>query len=80
MSDTSARLVQCFAAVFPDLTEEQIRRASLTSVAKWDSIATITLISLIEEEFRLEVGTDELGSLISFESVLEFLNERALPS
>jgi acyl carrier protein len=76
MNDLSTRLIQCFSAVFPDLTEEQIRRASLTSVPKWDSIATVTLISLIEEEFRLHVEADKLGELVTFELTLEFVKKQ----
>ena len=77
MNNLSTRLMQCFSAVFPDLTEEQILGASLASVPKWDSIATITLISLIEEEFKLQIGTEEVGDLISFDAVLKFLQKQA---
>ena len=77
MNNLSTRLMQCFSAVFPDLTEEQILAACLTSVPKWDSIATITLIFLIEEEFKLQIGTDEVGNLISFEAVLKVLKKHA---
>ncbi len=76
MNDISTRLVGCFSAVFPGVTESQIRQASLTSIPKWDSIATVTLISLIEEEFQLQVGIDELGDLVSFESILKFLSRQ----
>ena len=75
MNDTRARLVKCFAAIFPDLSEEQIESASSTNMNEWDSVATVTLITLIEEEFGIEVEADDLERLVSFDSVLDYLEQ-----
>jgi acyl carrier protein len=74
--DLEARLVDCFAAVFPGLSEGEVRRASLASVAKWDSLATITLIGVVEEEFSVSVQPDDLELLTSFELILDYLRSR----
>ena len=68
------RLIKCFAAVFPELDEQQIRSATPTSVSSWDSVATITLMSVIEEEFGIEVDSDHLEQLLSFDSALAYVS------
>lgn len=75
MSDLSSRLETCFAGVFPDLTAEQIRNASVDNVAAWDSLATVTLLSVVTEEFDVELDMDELERYNSFESLLAALEQ-----
>jgi acyl carrier protein len=67
------RLMGCFEAVFPRLSREEIVNATPESVAQWDSIATVTLSSVIEEEFGLPVDLD--GGL-SFPDILSALRQR----
>jgi acyl carrier protein len=73
MNDYEARLVKCFSAVFSGLSEAELRAASSTNLASWDSITTVTLIALIEEEFKIEVDVEDLERLTSFDSVLGYL-------
>ncbi|HUQ08930.1 MAG TPA: acyl carrier protein [Steroidobacteraceae bacterium] len=77
MNDVSDRLVKIFAAIFPELTPEEIRVASPASVAAWNSLATINLVSLVEEEFGIDIPPDRFEDLGSFELVLEYLSEAA---
>jgi acyl carrier protein len=56
MSNEEERLTECFRSVFPDLSSDEILRASSASVATWDSLATVTLVSLIEEEFGVTIS------------------------
>ncbi|CAN5283895.1 MAG: acyl carrier protein [Pyrinomonadaceae bacterium] len=71
--DTRSRLIKCFAVVFPELSEEEIPRASATSVESWDSVASVTLMSVIDEEFGIELDADSLEHLVSFEQMLDYL-------
>ena len=48
MSDLQARLIECFSAVFPKLKGEELLHSSVDSVADWDSLASVTLYSIIE--------------------------------
>ena len=66
MMDTYQRLVDCFAAVFPDLPPSAIPTASTVDVPQWDSIANVTLISVVEEEFSVQLPVDELENMTSF--------------
>jgi acyl carrier protein len=73
MNNSSERLANCFAAVFPNLNQGQILLATPTSVEGWDSITTLTLMSVIEEEFAIEIDPDDIEHLLSFDSALAFL-------
>lgn len=75
MNDYEALLVKCFSAVFSELSETELRSASTSTLASWDSVTTVTLIALIEEEFKIEVGMEDLERLVSFDSVLGYLKK-----
>lgn len=77
MNDAKARLTRCFAAVFPHLSEETIQTATPNAVEAWDSLASITLISVIEEEFGIEIDPEDIEHLVSFEKVLDYVSRKA---
>jgi serine O-acetyltransferase len=68
------RLVHCFAAAFDSLGPEEIRRADVTSLAEWDSLASMTLVALIEEEFQLRIDVSDIPRLRSFTCILNYLS------
>jgi acyl carrier protein len=74
------KLTSCFRAVFPTLPEASIPGASVATVSAWDSIAAITLLHVIEEEFQTEMDLDKLAELDSFDSLAVFLSERVTKS
>ena len=80
MSNSEQRLVKIFETTFPDLPPEKIRTASQDSVENWDSVAAITLINLIEEEFEIQMDFDDVADLTSFSKILQYLNERTAPT
>jgi len=73
MNDISTRLQRCFASVFPELTSDEILKASTKSVTKWDSLASITLISLVCEEFNVELNMDDFEQFTSFQNLMNYL-------
>jgi acyl carrier protein len=42
-------------------------------VAAWDSLATMTLVSVIEEEFGVAVSPEDYESVASFELVKAYI-------
>ena len=76
MDDTRERLMNCFQVIFPDMPREEMPSASSENVAAWDSVAVITLMSVIEEEFGFPVDLDDLASLDSFDHILSYLQKR----
>lgn len=77
MSEAKVRekLANCFRAVFPTMPEASIPGASVATVAAWDSVAAITLLHVVEEEFHTEIDLDRLAELNSFESLVEYLSQ-----
>ncbi len=74
MDTNRARLARCFKAIFPDLSDDQLQNATPVSVGTWDSIATVNLLALIEEEFEVQVHLGE-PSAASFEGILDALRK-----
>ena len=74
MLDQEERLIRCFASVFPTLTPEQIEAASSDSEGVWDSLSSVTLAAVIQEEFNVEIEPDALPDLDSFRAFRDYLN------
>jgi acyl carrier protein len=79
MSESSARarLTQCLAAYFSGLTAEEIPRASMATVGEWDSMASVTLIAVVSEEFGLEIAPEDYERFVSYELILDYLENVA---
>jgi acyl carrier protein len=77
MDNLEHRLVRCFSSVFPELNEDQIRNASVDSVPDWHSLASVTLISVVQEEFGVQVGLTDLPNLVSFSAVQNYVQHLA---
>jgi acyl carrier protein len=73
MDDMEKRLAACFSAVLPELTAEEITQASAASLASWDSVATVTLIAVIEDEFEVGIEIDDPAQFDSFQGILNYL-------
>jgi acyl carrier protein len=73
MDDVRSRLIKCFEAVFPDLPEGDIPKATQASLASWDSVAAITLLNVIDEEFGINLDFDLAADLDSFEKIEQHL-------
>lgn len=71
-----ARLERCFAAVFADLSPAELRQANAGQVAAWDSMATVTLMAVVNEEFGLDLDLDQIEPLQSFDAWLGYLESR----
>ena len=76
MDDTRQRLMKCFEVVFPDLPKDAIVGASTATVEAWDSVAAITLMNVVEDEFGVEMDLDDLAGLDSFANICSYLQKR----
>jgi acyl carrier protein len=77
MNETQTRLTRCFRSVFPKLSDEDISSANVEAVEAWDSVVTITLLTVIEEEFGIQFEPEALERLTSYQSILEHLKQAA---
>jgi acyl carrier protein len=73
MNDLRSRLKKCFAAVFPSVSQDQIETATPDTIKGWDSIAMVTLISVVEEEFGQSIPLEEIPNLNSFARLYTYL-------
>lgn len=78
MTNLEQRLIQSFMVVFPSLTEAEIPKASVVNVPDWDSVATINLWALLQEEFSVEFAMEETEMFTSYELILEVLKSRKI--
>lgn len=76
MTELQDRLVRCFSSVFPTLSEAEIRASDVVSLFDLDSLAGVTLVALIDQEFGVNVDLPDLLELRSFEAILQFLRNR----
>ena len=75
MDSTESRLMDCFSLIFPDLSEKLIKQASTNSVGSWDSISTVNLVSIIEEEFGIQIELQDVEEVASFDRTLTFVRK-----
>jgi acyl carrier protein len=80
MDEMETRLARCFSSVFPELAAEQIRSASMDSVPAWDSLAAVTLVAVLQEEFGLQINLMDLPELVSFAAVQNYVREHKAAS
>jgi acyl carrier protein len=77
MDEMERRLAACFSAVLPDLAPDEIGQATSTSVEGWDSVATVTLLTVVEEEFGISIDDENPARFNSFRNILTYLQEAA---
>jgi acyl carrier protein len=78
MSEPNQRLIQCFAAVFPGLRPDQIPGSSVENVPNWDSLATVTLATVLDQEFGAKIDVFDLPELRSFAAAQAYLEKHNL--
>jgi acyl carrier protein len=77
MDEFSTRLATCFCTTFPTLTLDRVPSASIDTVAEWDSMAQINLLTVIGEEFNLDIDFEQFDGATSFPLLLERLRSIA---
>lgn len=73
MNNLEQRLVSVFQNAFPDVPEDRLTSVTQENTQSWDSVAAITLMNLIEEEFEMQLDFEDLADLTSFALVRDYL-------
>jgi acyl carrier protein len=73
MDEIRHRLAKCFQIVFPEMPDAKIAAADQSSIAEWDSVAAITLLNVIEDEFQITMDLEMVAELDSFQRIEEYL-------
>jgi acyl carrier protein len=78
VTELEDRLARCFSSIFPALTDAEIRGADVEALIDADSLAAVTLVSLIDQEFGVELDLEILLRLRTFDGVRQYLYEQRL--
>jgi acyl carrier protein len=78
MSTVRERVDRCFLNVFPKARPDELITATTASLAGWDSVAHVTLLSSLSEEFGFDFEIEDFEELTSYPKIIEYL-EKKLP-
>lgn len=76
MRDMDDCLLRCFSAIFPTLTSDEIRAANIQQLVDTDSLAGVTLLAMIDQEFGVDLSMANLLTLQTFQAVQRHLQEQ----
>lgn len=76
MDDIQKRLTKCFQIIFPEMPDGNIADANQNSVPEWDSVAAITLLNVIEDEFHITMDLEMAAELDSFKHIEQYLQDK----
>ena len=76
MVEVRDSLRECFSAAFPAVHAGALETLTPERDPVWDSLATLTLVMLVEERFGMKIPTDEIPHLLSFDAMAGYV-ERA---
>jgi acyl carrier protein len=67
------RLIDCFSAVFPGLSPEEAKKATMDTLPAWDSSHHFMLMQIVEEAFGTPVPEEMMGEIDSFAGFRDYL-------
>jgi len=76
MNQTEKKLLEIFSIVLEIENDNEIKNIRRINEVKWDSLAHVSLLSAIENEFEILLDYDEKERVSSFKSTLLLLNEK----
>jgi acyl carrier protein len=80
VADLDDRLVRCISSAFPGLTDRAIRTADVEQLADVDSLAAVTLVALIDQEFGVDLDLEGLLKFGNFVGLCQYLREQPASS
>jgi acyl carrier protein len=75
LNEIQEKLSHCFSLAFPKLDAGQRTTASIENTSGWDSVAQVTLLTLIGEEFGIDIDFEEFEGATSFETLAGRIQE-----
>jgi acyl carrier protein len=73
LTDIDRRLLSCFQAVFPEIEPNSLPDARSDAIETWDSLRTLLLVSVVEEEFAIRIPPRDYPSLRSYAAIRRYL-------
>jgi acyl carrier protein len=78
MDDIEQRLRACFYVVFPDIHRDAIATVSQEAFPGWDSVAHVTLIAALSEEFGVEFDFEEFAGATTYNKMMAVVRRGVL--
>ena len=75
MDQISDKVAHCFSLVFPDMNPSEYYAANTENTSAWDSLAQVTLLSLLGQEFGIEIDYEQFEDANSFEVLTSRIRE-----
>jgi acyl carrier protein len=75
MNNVEEKLSYCFSVVFPKMDPSHRASATTENTSGWDSVAQVTLLTMIGEEFGIDIDFEEFEGATSFEALASRINE-----
>ncbi|HET6338594.1 MAG TPA: acyl carrier protein [Polyangiales bacterium] len=76
MDDIDRRIVDCLAAVFPDLEPRELTVLDQKQNAIWDSVAHATIIAALGEEFERDFDFEAFADATTYERLVAAVKEQ----
>ena len=74
MNTVREKLAHCFSLAFPQMDPSRYETASAENTSGWDSITQLTLLTVIGEEFGIDIDFEEFEGATSFEALANRLS------
>lgn len=69
------KLVKIMAPIFEVEESDISENASPENIEKWDSLAHMSLVIALEQEFDIQFTEDQIVESFSFKALVEILND-----
>ena len=77
MTELDNRLFRCISSIFPNVSVADIRELDVARLMDMDSLAAVTLVAVIDEEFGVTVDAEILREFGTFHAIRQYLCENA---
>jgi acyl carrier protein len=74
-SKLELKLVKIMAPIFEVEESDISENASPENIEKWDSLAHMSLVIALEQEFDIQFTEDQIVESFSFKALVEILND-----
>ena len=70
------KIKEIFVKIFPEIVDDFDLNRDQSDYENWDSFTHVNLVSEIEDQFNVELETDEIVSISSAKSALELIKKK----
>jgi len=74
MSDIEQKTKNILTIVLKLNSDTSVQNATMESISSWDSMALLSIVTAIENEFDIFIDAAEAEHLVSYEKIIDFLN------